>query len=393
MKKKLVKSFAVMLCLILVLTACSKVDTDKGDDKNSDGHTVTVTPDKDKPADVITNVPTTVAVTDVPATGVINEYETIAGDKKDNTLILTDGSTETSPTEPTVGPTLEPTVEPTLKPTLEPTAKPTAEPTAKPTAEPTLEPTAKPTAEPTPEPVVDDDIGELNLSGIPMEGKSLSDEEVLSLAKAISKASNSKKRYLYLDSAMSMDFGGQPMDVIMNETVYVNGNILHLNTYTNIYGSDTNIESYSVGNDDGTTESYTSYNGGATWYKSNDNVLSIGSPFDSDYEEYADFLIDAYIIETASGYTVTCQICVDEDGLTLLLDCEIYLDTEGLVTGYKMSLSAPIEEEIDGMDMVMSKYDIEFETNCPEIELPAEALNAKEYDVNDRSGLLDGIDY
>ena len=375
MKKRLVKLLAVMLCLVLVLTACSKADTDEGDNKNGDGRTVTVTPDEDKPADNITDVPT-VAVTDVPVKDVVDEYETTLGDKNDDTLSFAGGSTETSNNEPTAEPTIEPTAEPTAEPTIEPTVEPTLEPTA--------EPTIEPTAEPTIEPVDDDGIDDNDLPGIPVEGKSLSSEEVLSLVKAISDASNGKKRYMYMDSAMSIDYGGQPMDVLMSETVYVNGNKLHLNTYTNIYDSDTNIESYSVGNDDGTTESYTTYNGGATWYKSNDEVLTIGSPLDSDYEEFVDFIKDAYMVESTSGYTVTCQLRVDEDGLTLLLDCEIYLDTEGLVTGYKMSLTAPVEEKIDGMNMVMTKYDVVFETDCPEIEIPAEALNATEYDVNDR---------
>ena len=117
---------------------------------------------------------------------------------------------------------------------------------------------------------------------------------------------------------------------------------------------------------------------GITWYKSNDDVVSMGSPFDSNYVEYANFLKDAYIVETSTGYTVTCQMRVEEEGFKLQLNCEIYLDTEGSVTGYKMFLDAPVEEEIEGMNVVMSKYDIDFETDCPEIELPAEALNAKE---------------
>ena len=123
-------------------------------------------------------------------------------------------------------------------PTPEPTSEPTPEPTADPTPEPTADPTPEPTAEPTPEPVVDGGIVDIDMSDILKDGKSLSDEEVLDLAKAISKASNSEKRYLYLDSEMSMEFAGQPMDVIMHETVYVNGKILHMNSYTDIYGSD-----------------------------------------------------------------------------------------------------------------------------------------------------------
>ena len=250
------------------------------------------------------------------------------------------------------------------------------------TAEPTVEPTIEPTAEPTSEPVIDDGIGDVDLTGILEEGKKLSNEDILNLAKAISKAYDNGKRYLYLNSEMSMVVGGQPMDVLMTEKVYTNGNILHMITYTDMFGSDTNIESYSVGNGAGEIETYTTYDGGTIWYKSEGSPISLGSPFDSDYKEYADFIKDAYIVETTTGYTITCQMRVDDDGLTLILDCEIYLDTEGSVTGYKMSLESPVEEEIDGTSVVMSKYDIEFEADCPEIKIPAEALNATEFDVN-----------
>ena len=364
MKKSLFKLMALMLCLMLVFTACSKKDSDEDDDRRGGRRTVKDTPNEDNITDDVTNVPT-VAVTDVPAPVVSDENDIVSSGKDGDTTLLT----------------------------ATPTVEPTPDPTADPTPEPTADPTPEPTAEPTPEPVVDGGIVDIDMSDILKDGKSLSDEEVLDLAKAISKASNSEKRYLYLDSEMSMEFAGQPMDVIMHETVYVNGKILHMNSYTDIYGSDTNIDTYSVGNDDGTTSTYISYNGGATWYKSNDDVVSMGSPFDSNYEEYANFLKDAYIVETSTGYTVTCQMRVEEEGFKLQLNCEIYLDTEGSVTGYKMFLDAPVEEEIEGMNVVMSKYDIDFETDCPEIELPAEALNAKEYDINDLSGLLDGLDY
>lgn len=348
MKKRLFKLMALMLCLMLVFTACSKKDSDEDDDRRGGRRTVKDTPNEDNITDDVTNVPT-VAVTDVPAPVVSDENDIVSSGKDGDTTLLT--------------------------------------------ATPTVEPTPEPTADPTPEPVVDGGIVDIDMSDILKDGKSLSDEEVLDLAKAISKASNSEKRYLYLDSEMSMEFAGQPMEVIMHETVYVNGKILHMNSYTDIYGSDTNIDTYSVGNDDGTKSTYISYNGGATWYKSNDDVVSMGSPFDSNYEEYANFLKDAYIVETSTGYTVTCQMRVEEEGFKLQLNCEIYLDTEGSVTGYKMFLDAPVEEEIEGMNVVMSKYDIDFETDCSEIELPAEALNAKEYDVNDLSGILDSIDY
>ena len=361
MKKKLFKLMALMLCFMLVFTACSKDDSDENEDRRGGRRTVTDTPNEDKLPDDVTDVPT-VAVTDVPSQDV-DEYDIDGGKDGDTTLL-----------------TATPTVDPIVTPTVDPTPEPTAEPTPEPTAEPTPEP-AK------------DDIDDTDLSGILTDGKSLSDEEVLDLAKAISNASHGKKRYLYLDSEMSMDIGGMNMDVISNETIQVNGKILHVISYTDIYGSNTNIESYSVGNDDGTTESYTSYDGGNTWKKSKDDIVTLGSPFDNDYEEYAKFLKDAYIVETTSGYTVTCKLCVEEEGLKYILDCEIYLDTEGRVTGYKMHLDAPMEQEIDGMNVVMSKYDIEFETDCPEIEIPAEALNATEYDINDISGLLDSLDY
>ena len=363
MKKKLYKLLAVMLCLMLVLTACGKDEPEEDNDRRGGRRTVTDTPDEYKPTD---------AITDVPTAGVVGENDINSSDKEGDISL--------------------PTVAPTLDPTPEPTTDPTPEPTVDPTPEPTADPTPEPTAEPTPEPAIDDDIDDMDLSGILTDGKILSDDEILDLAKAISNASHSKKRYLYLDSEMSMDYGGMNMDVISSETIQINGKILHVISYTDIYGSNTNIESYSVGNDDGTTESYTSYDGGNTWKKSKDDIVTLGSPFDNDYEEYAKFLKDAYIVETTSGYTVTCKLCVEEEGLKYILACEIYLDTEGRVTGYKMHLDAPVEEEIDGMNVVMSKYDIEFENDCPEIEIPAEALNATEYDIN-ISGVLDSLDY
>ena len=322
MKKKLFKLMVVMLCLIIVLTACSKSDIDEDDHKNGSKPIVTVTTDEDKPTDYITDIPA-VKVTDMPTTGVIEEDDTKENNENDGVLILT--------------------------------------------------------AEPTSKPVIDDGIGDVDLTGILEEGKKLSNEDILNLAKAISKAYDNGKRYLYLNSDMSMVVGGQPMDVLMTEKVYTNGNILHMITYTDMFGSDTNIESYSVGNGAGEIETYTTYDGGAIWYKSEGSPISLGSPFDSDYKEYADFIKDAYIIETTTGYTITCQMRVDDDGLTLILDCEIYLDTEESVTGYKMSLESPVEEEIDGSSVVMSKYDIEFEADCPEIKIPAEALNATEF--------------
>ena len=369
MKKKLFKLMVVMLCLIIVLTACSKSDIDEDDHKNGSKPIVTVTTDEDKPTDYITDIPA-VKVTDMPTTGVIEKDDTKENNENDGALILT------------AEPTIEPTIEPTAEPTVEPTIEPTVEPTVEPTIEPTVVPTVEPTAEPTSEPVIDDGIGDVDLTGILEEGKKLSNEDILNLAKAISKAYDNGKRYLYLNSEMSMVVGGQPMDVLMTEKVYTNGNILHMITYTDMFGSDTNIESYSVGNGAGEIETYTTYDGGAIWYKSEGSPISLGSPFDSDYKEYADFIKDAYIIETTTGYTITCQMRVDDDGLTLILDCEIYLDTEESVTGYKMSLESPVEEEIDGSSVVMSKYDIEFEADCPEIKIPAEALNATEFDVN-----------
>ncbi|MBR4144763.1 MAG: hypothetical protein IKU06_04785, partial [Lachnospiraceae bacterium] len=234
MKKKLFKLLAVMLCLMLVLTACGKDEPEEDNDRRGGRRTVTDTPDEDKPTDAITDVPT-VAVTDVPTADVVTENDINGSGKEGDTSL--------------------PTVIPTLDPTPEPTTDPTPEPTVDPTPEPTADPTPEPTAEPTPEPAIDDDIDDMDLSGILTDGKILSDDEILDLAKAISNASHGKKRYLYLDSEMSMDIGGMNMDVISNETIQVNGKILHVISYTDIYGSNTNIESYSVGNDDGTTES------------------------------------------------------------------------------------------------------------------------------------------
>ena len=186
MKKKLFKLLAVMLCLMLVLTACGKDEPEEDNDRRGGRRTVTDTPDEDKPTDAITDVPT-VAVTDVPTADVVTENDINGSGKEGDTSL------------PTVAPTLDPT------------------------PEPTLDPTPEPTAEPTPEPVVSDGNDELDLTGITGDGKALSHEEVISLAKAFSEASTSnEKSYLYLDTAMSMAFGGESMDVVMNETLYIN---------------------------------------------------------------------------------------------------------------------------------------------------------------------------
>ena len=385
MKKKLFKLLAIMLCLMLVLSACSKSDADEDDVRRDRRRTVTDTPDEDKPTDVITDVPK-VTVTLEPTEGVVNiddilkDYDTDSDHLNPNI-------------DPTTTPTIEPTSEPTATPTIEPTATPTLEPTPEPTATPTIEPTPEPSVEPTPEPVDDDYISDLDLSDIPAEGKSLSRDEIINLTKEISKTSEYNKSSLYLDSEMIMGFAGESSNVIMTETFLKNGNIQYLNTYTDIYGSDTNQEAYSVINDDGTIESYTSYNGGDTWHKSKDPLFSLGSPLDSDYKEYVNYMKDVYVVRTATGYTATGQLRVDEDGVMLLLDCEIYLNANGKVTGYKLSIESPMKSEVDGMDLEMIKYDFEFKADCPEIELPAETKDAIEFDVNDLSGLYDSIDY
>ena len=76
MKKRLFKLLAIMLCLMLVLTACSKSDADEDDVRRDRRRTVTDTPDEDKPTDVITDVPK-VTVTVEPTEGVVN-----VGDRK-----------------------------------------------------------------------------------------------------------------------------------------------------------------------------------------------------------------------------------------------------------------------------------------------------------------------
>ena len=190
---------------------------------------------------------------------------------------------------------------------------------------------------------------------------------------------------------MSMAMGGQSMDVTMTETLYKYDNIQHMIAYTNMMGSDTKIESYSVTKDADNVETYTSYDGGATWSKSGSAAATLDIPMGTDFNEFAQLFKDGYIKETSTGYTVTGQMRVEEDGLMLMLDCEIYLDTKGKVTRYMMSLGSPFEGEEDGVAITMTKFDIEFEYGCDEIVIPAEALNAKEFDINDLSGLLDGL--
>lgn len=360
MKKNLFKLLAIMLCFMFALTACSKDDTDEDDNRRDRRRTVTDAPEEDKPTEAITDAPT-VTVTDAPTvTDVPTEDDINTSNEGGNNTVTT-------------APTEEPTPEPTAEPTVEPTAVPTEEPTP----------------EPTSEPIVND--GDFDFSGITEDGRALSKEELVSLAKTISKIADYDKSYMYMDTDMSMAMGGQSMDVTMTETLYKYDNIQHLIAYTNMMGSDTKIESYSVTKDADNVETYTSYDGGVSWSKSGSAAATLDIPMGTDFNEFAQLFKDGYIKETSTGYTVTGQMRVEEDGLMLMLDCEIYLDTKGKVTRYMMSLGSPFEGEEDGVAITMTKFDIEFEYGCDEIVIPAEALNAKEFDINDLSGLLDGL--
>ena len=150
-------------------------------------------------------------------------------------------------------------------------------------------------------------------------------------------------------------------------------------TYTNMLGGDMSIEQYTV-EESGKTMSYTTYDGGQTWTKSAGAIASFDMPIGNNIEEFANIFENGRIVETSTGYTVTGQMRAEEDGMLLKLDCEIYIDTEGKVSGYKMYLSEPFKGEEEGMEITMTKFDIEYESDCPEVEIPAEALNAKEGD-------------
>ena len=354
MKKNLFKLLAVMLCLCLAFTACSKDESDE--DEGRGRRRVTEAPEDDKPTEAVTDVPDG-NVPDVTSTPVpdVNVADVTA----------------------------------TPEITAEPTSEPVVTATPEPTAEPTVEPTAEPTPEPTSEPVVDVNGG-LDLSGITGDGRELTRDELIKIAQAMTEISKNDKMYMYMDTEMSMDMGGQTMDVIMTETLYKYKNIQHMITYTNMLGGDVSIDQYTV-EESGKTMSYTTYDGGQTWTKSAGDIASFDMPIGNNIEEFADIFENGRIVETTTGYTVTGQMRAEEDGMLLKLDCEIYIDTEGKVSGYKMYLSEPFKGEEEGMEITMTKFDIEYESDCPEVEIPAEALNAKEPSSEDIESLLNGL--
>ena len=71
---------------------------------------------------------------------------------------------------------------------------------------------------------------------------------------------------------------------------------------------------------------------------------------------------------------------MNEQGLSYELDCEIYLDAEKNVLGYKMYLNEPVKGDMNGMDVTVNKFDLGYIYDCPEIEIPEEVLDAGKLD-------------
>ena len=354
MKKNLFKLLAVMLCLCLAFTACSKDESDE--DEGRGRRRVTEAPEDDKPTEAVTDVP--------------------------------DGN------EPDVTSTPVPDVnvaDVTAVPEV--TAEPTAEPTVEPTAEPTPEPTAEPTAEPTPEPgmIKDIVIEPVKVADVPADGREFTREDMVALAAQLSNVHIYDKEYTYMDIEMNMDSMGQSMNVIMTETLYKYYNTQHSITNTNLFGSNMVIDTYSV-TENNETVSYVSYDGGATWMKEGALEANSDVLLADDLDKFAETFKNGWIVETTSGYTVTGDMNIPyEEELMVPLTCEFYLDTNGIVTGYKMNLLDEVEVEEDGIKMLITKFDMEFENDCPEIEIPAEALNAGEPTVEDYESILGGL--
>jgi hypothetical protein len=219
------------------------------------------------------------------------------------------------------------------------------------------------------------------LSGITGEGRELSSDELIDIARLLTGIQKYDKVYMYNNSDMNMELGGQRMDVIMTGTVYKYYNIHHMITNTNMFGEDTYIEQYSDMDESGNTVSYTSYDSGNTWTKSNDSFFLFDIPIGDNAEEFVDFFKEGRIFETATGYAITGKMCVNEQGLSYELDCEIYLDAQKNVLGYKMYLNEPVKGDMDGAEVTVNKFDIGYIYDCPEIEIPAEVLNAEEFDI------------
>lgn len=383
MKKRLFKLLAVMLCLCLVFTACSKAEPEE--DEGRGRRRVTDVPDDDIDKDVMViskdekldNI-----VTEVPDSNV-TDYNIVEGSNADDKINPTSEPTVTATPEPTAEPAVTTTPEPTAEPVVTTMPEPTVEPTPELTPEPTLEPavttTPVPTAKPAQEPVIDID-SVLNLSGITGEGRELSRDELIDIARLLTGIQKYDKVYMYNNSDMNMELDGQRMDVIMTETLYKYYNIHHMITNTNMFGEDTYIEQYSDMDESGNTVSYTSYDSGNTWTKSNAPFFLFDIPIGDNAEEFVDFFKEGRIFEIASGYAITGKMCVNEQGLSYELDCEIYLDAEKNVLGYKMYLNEPVKGDMNGMEVTVNKFDFGYIYDCPEIEIPAEVLDADKID-------------
>ncbi len=348
MKKRLFKLLAVMMCMMLVLSACSKDEPAKEEPTSTEAPTAEIT-------DAVTEAPT----------------------EK-----ITEAPTEESTAETTLEPTEEPTAAPTEEPTEEPTAEPTEEPTAEPTEEPTLEPTEEP---------ADVNGGEGAGYDIPEESREFTKEDIAELAELLKNLSP-ERSYTYMDIQMTMEAAGQTMDVYMTDEFYKFDNVQRSLSVNNMLGVDMAIDSYTVEDENGNLTSYVSYDNGNTWMKTEGGAATEPTVIGDNADKFVEQLKNCYITETTTGYTVTGQMQVEyQEGMMLPLNCEFYLTPEGAVSGYRFSLLENYEGEESGTKYIVTKFDVEFEADCAEFEIPEAALNAGDMNEADLSGLLGGL--
>ena len=191
---------------------------------------------------------------------------------------------------------------------------------------------------------------------------------------------------------MTMEAAGQTMDVYMTDEFYKFDNVQRSMSVNNMLGVDMAIDSYTVEDENGNLTSYVSYDNGNTWMKTEGGAATEPTVIGDNADKFVEQLQNCYITETTTGYTVTGQMQVEyQEGMMLPLNCEFYLTPEGAVSGYRFSLLENYEGEESGTKYIVTKFDVEFEADCAEFEIPEAALNAGDMNEADLSGLLGGL--
>ena len=325
MKKRFLKLLAVVLCLCLVLTACGK-DEPKKEDK-----------------------PTTTP-------------------------------TETVTTAPTEAATEAPTEEPTETPTEEPTEAPVDETDVTPIEEPV-------DVEPTEAPVEGGDdvtIPTFDFSEVSEEGRAITPEELAAIASLIpSTASDSMSAYV--DMEMTLGEASQNMTMY----IYSKDGIQHSITSTNMLGADTTIETYSVSNEDGSTQ-YVNV-GDGNWYaqKGASSAASVNIPT---AESFAQCFSEGYIRQTTDGYVISGVLATPvEDGVSISLNVELLLNPDCSFNRMVASIPDALDVTQSGVTVTIAKFNMTIDSYCEDIEIPENVLNAQDISAMYGGGSVEEI--